>query len=73
MEPRGTESLDRVLTVAEVAEYLRVSTKTVYALVANGELPSFRIGRALRCRMSAVQAFIIGPRDAGTVAGGSDR
>ncbi len=49
---------DHVLTVQEVADYLKVTTKTVYELVRQGELPSFRIGRAVRCRQSAVEAFI---------------
>ena len=47
-----------VLTVPEVAEYLRVTPKTVYALIKRGELPSFRIGRAVRCRHSDVEQFI---------------
>ena len=61
MELHGTERPsvgDSVLTVQEVADYLKVTTKTVYELVRQGQLPSFRIGRAVRCRQSAVEAFI---------------
>lgn len=47
-----------VLTVAEVALYLRVTTKTVYTLVREGHLPSFRVGRALRFRRAAIEAFV---------------
>ena len=52
------ESRPSVLTVPEVADYLRVTTKTVYALIKRGELTSFRIGRALRCRRVDLQTFI---------------
>jgi len=47
-----------VLTVQEVAEYLKVTTKTVYALIREGVLPSFRVGRSVRCRTPDVEAFI---------------
>jgi excisionase family DNA binding protein len=42
------------LTVAEVAEYLRLSRMTVYRLVNSGQLESVRIGRSFR--ISEVQA-----------------
>ena len=61
MEPNGIKPPpvgDEVLTVQEVAKYLKVTTKTVYDLIRQGSLPSFRVGRAVRCRESAVEAFI---------------
>jgi putative molybdopterin biosynthesis protein len=36
------------MTVRELAAYLRVSRRKAYELVANGEVPSVRIGSALR-------------------------
>ena len=44
----------RFLTVAEVAEMMRVSTMTVYRLVHSGELPAVRFGRSYRIPESAV-------------------
>lgn len=58
MTPATTS--EDVLTVPEVAEYLRVTTKTVYALIQRGALPSFRVGRVLRCRRCDVMNFIEG-------------
>lgn len=46
------------LTVAEVADQLRVSTMTVYRLVKAGELPAARIGRSYRIRRADVDAFL---------------
>jgi len=48
----------RFLTVAEVAEMMRVSKMTVYRLVHAGELPAVRFGRSFRVPESAVQAAI---------------
>lgn len=42
------------LTVAEVAELMRVSKMTVYRLVHAGELPAIRFGRSYRVPESAV-------------------
>ncbi|MEM6496411.1 MAG: helix-turn-helix domain-containing protein, partial [Pseudomonadota bacterium] len=36
------------LTVAEVAEQLNISERTVRRWMANGEIPFFRLGRAIR-------------------------
>ncbi|MEA3214495.1 MAG: hypothetical protein QOJ19_651 [Acidimicrobiia bacterium] len=46
------------LTVAEVAEQLRVSTMTVYRLIKSGELPAVRIGRSYRLRPVDVDQFL---------------
>jgi excisionase family DNA binding protein len=35
---------DEILTVAEVAEYLRVHPSTIYRLLKASKLPGFRIG-----------------------------
>ncbi|HAQ59537.1 MAG TPA: excisionase [Microbacterium sp.] len=44
----------RFLTVAEVAEIMRVSKMTVYRLVHAGELPAVRFGRSYRVPEQAV-------------------
>jgi excisionase family DNA binding protein len=41
-----------VLTVAEVATYLRVSETTVWRWCTTGKLPAFRIGRGWRVQRS---------------------
>ena len=48
----------KFLTVAEVAELMRVSKMTVYRLVHSGELPAIRFGRSFRVPESAVAAAI---------------
>jgi excisionase family DNA binding protein len=51
----------RFLTVAEVAEMMRVSNMTVYRLVHSGDLPAVRFGRSFRIPESAVVAAIQTP------------
>lgn len=51
----------RFLTVAEVAELMRVSKMTVYRLVHAGELPAIRFGRSYRVPESAVAAALTRP------------
>ena len=46
------------LTVAEVADIMRVSKMTVYRLVHAGELPAVRVGRSFRVHESAVDEYL---------------
>ena len=48
----------RFLTVAEVAEMMRVSNMTVYRMVESGKLPAVRFGRSYRIPESALEAAI---------------
>ncbi len=42
------------LSVEDVAQILRVSTKTVYKIIRNKEIPAVKIGREYRIAKSAV-------------------
>ena len=48
----------RFLTVAEVAELMRVSKMTVYRLVHGGTLPAVRVGRSFRVPEQAVHDYL---------------
>ena len=48
----------RLLTVGEVAERLRVSTATVYALCKRGALQHVRVANAIRVLEAALAAFL---------------
>lgn len=47
-----------LMTVAEVAEHLRVSTMTVYRLIQREELSALRIGRSYRVEREALDAYL---------------
>lgn len=46
------------LTVAEVAEQIRVSKMTVYRLLHSGEIEAIRVGRSFRVSEEAVRAYL---------------
>lgn len=46
------------LTVIEAARVMGCGRSRVFALIASGELPSFRIGRERRVRREDVEALI---------------
>jgi len=50
----------RLLTIPEVAESLGVHRNTAQRLVASGELPSCKIGRARRVRDDDLRAYVEG-------------
>lgn len=48
----------RYLTVAEVAQDMRVSTMTVYRLIKSGELAAVRVGKSYRIRAVDLDNFL---------------
>jgi excisionase family DNA binding protein len=48
----------RFLTVAEVAEVMRVSKMTVYRLVHSGQMPAVRVGRSFRVPKDALDHYL---------------
>jgi excisionase family DNA binding protein len=49
--------LPDVLTVDEVARYLRVSKTTICRWCSSGKLPAFRIGRGWRVNRNTLEHF----------------
>jgi len=60
MSAESNFSNAQFLTVAEVAELMRVSKMTVYRLVHSGEMPAVRFGRSFRVPESAVEQYVKG-------------
>jgi excisionase family DNA binding protein len=49
-----------VLTVPEVAELLRITRTRAYDLIAQGELPAFRLGaRSIRVNRQELERFLL--------------
>jgi excisionase family DNA binding protein len=46
------------LTVAEIADRLRVSKMTIYRLIHHGEMQAKRVGRSLRVSTVALAAYM---------------
>ena len=52
------EFKDRVFTVKEAADHLRVSRPTVYKLINDGELKAFKIRNNRRITGGEIQRFL---------------
>ena len=65
----ATEAV-QLLTVVDAAEHLRISRSKLYELLADGEIPSVRIGRTRRIAMSALAEFVASHAEIGTARSG---
>ncbi|MCK5232886.1 MAG: helix-turn-helix domain-containing protein [Gammaproteobacteria bacterium] len=53
-----TEHQDKVLTIEELAAYLKVSKSTLYKLAQNGEIPSQKVGKHWRFRRDIIDQWL---------------
>jgi len=49
---------DEILTLKEVAKYLKLAEKTAYRLAAEGKLPGFKVGGSWRFKREDVEHWI---------------
>lgn len=49
---------DPILTIPEVARYLKVSKSKIYELVSKKEIPHLKIGRNVRIRQVDLQVWV---------------
>ncbi len=47
-----------IMTIKEVASYLKITEKTAYRLTADGEIPDFKVDGAWRFRKQEIDAWI---------------
>lgn len=47
-----------ILTVQEVAAYLRLHAVTVYRMAQSGDLPAFRVGRRWRFKRDQIEEWL---------------
>lgn len=51
-------SNDQIMTVRELAEYLKIAEKTAYRFALEGKVPAFKVGGAWRFRKAEVDRWI---------------
>lgn len=64
----STEVMERLLRATEVSAILRLSRAKVYELAAAGELPTVRIGTAVRFPEAALRRWISERTSGGAVS-----
>lgn len=50
--------IDQILTLREVAAYLKLAEKTAYKLAADGKLPGFKVGGSWRFKQADLERWI---------------
>jgi excisionase family DNA binding protein len=49
---------DQIMTVKEVAAYLKVNDRTIHRMAMSGKIPAFRVGASWRFKSCEVDAWI---------------
>ncbi|KGJ90826.1 methylation-associated defense system helix-turn-helix domain-containing protein MAD1 [Colwellia psychrerythraea] len=49
---------DEILTIQELAEYLKLNEKTAYRLASEGKLPGFKVGGSWRFKRVDLEKWI---------------
>jgi excisionase family DNA binding protein len=60
---QGSTETEPLLTVEEVARYLRLEPETVRAMARRGELPALKVGRVWRFSKSSLKETVEGLSD----------
>tara|TARA_R110001592_G_scaffold363263_1_gene682792 strand:- start:21092 stop:21301 length:210 start_codon:yes stop_codon:yes gene_type:complete len=58
---------DPILTIKDVAEYLKVNERTIYRLAASGALPGFKVGNSWRFKQSELEQYIVSQHNRGNL------
>jgi excisionase family DNA binding protein len=62
-----------IMTIREVAGYLKLTDKTAYRLAADGIIPGFKVGGAWRFRRGDIDKWIEAQKREGNKGGASSR
>jgi excisionase family DNA binding protein len=54
------ERRPRIMTIEEVAKYLRLHKSTVYRMVRDGQIPASKIGNQWRFRKDVIDTWLSG-------------
>jgi len=64
------KSTGDVLTIEELAIYLKIPKSTLYKLVREGKIPSHKIGRRWRFHKRSIERWLERAEEANHVSGG---
>jgi excisionase family DNA binding protein len=54
----GRHDISEIMTVGEVAWYLRLNKKTIYRLISEGNIPAAKVGRQYRFSKTAINDWL---------------
>lgn len=50
--------MDKWLTLEQIAEYLQMSTSSIYKMVQKGKIPAYKVGRQWRFKKKEIDEWI---------------
>lgn len=63
---------DDIMTVKELADYLKIAEKTAYRFASEGKVPGFKVGSAWRFKKTEIDAWIKRQSEGNTVEKGKE-
>ncbi len=69
MVTREIDMADQIMTVKEVAEYLKVNDRTIYRMASDGRIPAFKVGASWRFKAREINKWIDSERNSVAVNG----
>lgn len=64
---------DDIMTVKELADYLKIAEKTAYRFASEGKVPGFKVGSAWRFKKEEIDAWIKRQSEAATTQEGEKK
>ena len=64
---------DEIMTVKELADYLKIAEKTAYRFAAEKKFPGFKVGAAWRFKKEEIDAWIKRQSDGNTTKKGQNK
>lgn len=58
--PNLAEKMSEIMTLDEVAAYLKVTPRTIYRMLDENQIPAFKVRGAWRFRMDEIEAMTRG-------------
>jgi len=55
---QGDLTMDKWLTLEQIAEYLQMSTSSIYKMAQKGKIPAYKVGRQWRFKKEEIDRWI---------------
>lgn len=57
-DKQGELNMDKWLTLEQIAEYLQMSTSSIYKMAQTGKIPSYKVGRQWRFKKEEIDSWV---------------
>ena len=57
-DKQGKLNMDKWLTLEQIAEYLQMSTSSIYKMVQAGKIPAYKVGRQWRFKKKEIDRWV---------------